>query len=366
MTSAFERHQPSTPAELYTKVYATLDRHQINEAKIDRDYSTGRIDGRPDGFLASLTELFATDVRHWDGTFNSGRLSDTGPTFILRHPATNTMASIDGRFTSHVAIKKSLILSSNWLSLFPGHLDWAIYHEENHRHVYVYNPDFLRALVRYRHLALKEGLGFVLPEHSEYQLVREIDGHVDRNDFGRLSTLHPLERPSNTYTVDLEKERIRRLFAEQGEPFFAVDLLLPRVSSISMDTLLRVRHDESEHLVRFQRAINDFLRHSSETDSERVMVDLLSMIDSEVRELNSRFERLRKMRTLQGITLAASMVGITICFFAPVEVVKYLAALVGAQRSSSILEYVLERKSFYSELEEGPFFLPWKLSRLSQ
>lgn len=155
-------------------------------------------------------------------------------------------------------------------------------------------------------------------------------------------------------------------FTEEQKPVAcgAIELLLPQVRELPIESILSLRNDRGEGFERFQYQLSYFLRKSDKADSEQTLIDLLEHIDAEIYQLRSEFDDIAKKKRLQVHSLAYSFGVLALVFVLPSEIYKSIAALFG---SSSILKSLQNIRLLDFEkarLRTHSFYFPYKLSQL--
>lgn len=151
-----------------------------------------------------------------------------------------------------------------------------------------------------------------------------------------------------------------------GMPQATIELLLPRVATIPLSTILEIRTEYKDVFTRFQNELITFVRKSDAVSSEDTLLDLLVRIDSEVYRLLSEFEEIDREEKLEKQGLVYSFGVMSLVLFAPSEIFQSLAMLLGSSDLLRILKNLRLLEIKHQKLTRDPFYIPYKLSELAK
>lgn len=149
-----------------------------------------------------------------------------------------------------------------------------------------------------------------------------------------------------------------------GDPkdLSVLNIWLPKLSNISLDTLLRIRDDEGDSFQRFQFALKKLICNNK-IDTETSLKELFQNVDYEVRTFEAKLEaikRSRAMSTYQAI-LGFSVMGL--CFLVPSEIAKTITAILGVYQSKGFIGALIKEYNRAYDLKKSDFYIPWLLTK---
>jgi hypothetical protein len=219
---------------------------------------------------------------------------------------------------------------------------------------------FLSLIFRYRQ-AVESNL--VIPTVS-YSFVESIgdlsDETVTHANFGR-----------DSLNVNLEIGEIDRQFLETERPAHevpvgTVDILLPHLKNVSLETIVRLRVNEQESFIRYHRCLSKFFHDASKVTNEQGILDCLLQIDQGIRESEASFNVMRKKNLYSGLGLAVGLSSAVLCLFLPHELAEYIRAVIGGATGVAAFKYLAAQQDSAAEIRKSAFYFPWLLHQNSK
>jgi hypothetical protein len=138
-----------------------------------------------------------------------------------------------------------------------------------------------------------------------------------------------------------------------------INVWLPEIRDIPLETLLRIRQDEADSFIRFQHSIKKFLNGLNGFDSEAMLLELFQHIDYHVREMEQKMINLSKMKALASINaiVGSALMGLT--FFLPPDVARAVIAVLGGFQLKEYKDKLSEIYDKRNELKSSDFYVPW-------
>lgn len=220
---------------------------------------------------------------------------------------------------------------------------------------------FLKLLLRYRHLV--EG-HLIIPAAS-YGWVENTGDEFTASEVTHASigkdALKALE-------VNLDVDEIDQRSFESPEsghktPVGAVEIFLPHLKDIDVETIVRLRGDEQDAFIRYHRYLSAFFHDSSRARDEKSIVECLQQIDEGVRETQASFEGIRKKNLYSGLRFGIGLSTAVLCLFMPHAISEYIRAVVGGATGVAGFEYLASRNKSLEEIRNADFYFPWLLHR---
>ena len=192
-------------------------------------------------------------------------------------------------------------------------------------------------------------------------VIEEYDGIFDRSEQYDLS--------KGIIDAGFSNDFLRKQLTEEIDfemPQATLELLLPRVATIPLSTILKIRTEYKEVFTRFQNELITFVRKSDAVSSDDKLLGLLVRIDAEVHRLRSEFEEIDRNEKLEKQGLVYSFGVISLALFVPSEVLKSLVALLGSSDVLRTLRNLRLLKIKHRKLTSDPFYIPYRLSELAK
>jgi len=192
-------------------------------------------------------------------------------------------------------------------------------------------------------------------------VIEEYDGMFDRSEQYELS--------KGIIDAGFSYDFLRKQLTEETDfeiPQATLELLLPRVATIPLSTILKIRTEYKEVFTRFQNELIKFIRKSDTVGSEDKLLDLLVRIDGEVHRLQSEFEEIDSNEKLEKQGLIYSFGVMSLALFVPSEVLKSLVALFGSSNILSALRNLRLLEIKRRKLTGDSFYIPFRLSELAK
>jgi hypothetical protein len=148
----------------------------------------------------------------------------------------------------------------------------------------------------------------------------------------------------------------QQLLEKKAEPSVLINLWLPALAGLSLDTILRLRVDEQESFDRLHRAIQTLLIDLSTEDSDAKIIEILQRTHREVREYQDKLQLLKARggASLAGSAIASAVMGGSLVV--PSQLAELLIAIVGAVSLREIAGMVLNGRYEKRQLRRSDFY----------
>jgi hypothetical protein len=160
--------------------------------------------------------------------------------------------------------------------------------------------------------------------------------------------------------IELEK---RYLLEQMTESPSALRILLPHVKDVPPNRLLDIRHEYGVPLDELHRALYGLLSADADCGDTKLYT-LMQEVDSNVRRLDERVQRLSKKRWFERLKLAVVPFPMVLAAAVPPdfqEIVRACAAMLGSASAISYMSSVQETRQRTRAIEQSPFYVPWLL-----
>jgi hypothetical protein len=217
---------------------------------------------------------------------------------------------------------------------------------------------FLRLILRYRNLV--EG-NLIIPSAS-YSFVESIGDLYDLDEVTHANI------GKDALKVNLDIDEVEQQFFETPNrgyqaPVGAVEIFLPHLMDISIETIARLRSKEQDAFIRYHRYLSEFFHDSSKISDESSIVECLQRVDEGVRETQALFDGIRKKNLYSGLGVAVGLLSAVLCLFMPHDVAEYIRAVVGGATGAASFKYLASRHQSLTEVRNADFYFPWLLHR---
>ncbi len=143
------------------------------------------------------------------------------------------------------------------------------------------------------------------------------------------------------------------------------DIYLPYFRDISLETLVKLRTEETDAFLKFQYNLESIYNELAITDSESKIKELLKRTDYEVRTLNGEFEKIKRLRALQVFNVGLFAISILALVGGGSEFLKLLSGAVGAQTFGTAVHDWSEYQEDLRQFKSKDFYIAWKVSQFS-
>lgn len=337
---------------MYEKLYKTLDKWQEGNES-NSLLKVIEADKRVDASPRLRTEI----IDHVVSTIKAGYPRKPSA-HELRCGVEHNGLTKKGVSGADLVVKKLLSLSTTSF-IHCGHI-----HENSEIGFQQYWNDivpFLDFVVRYRPL-VEENLIVPIASYS----FRE-----DIGDFGHRDDVTETQIGKEILHLNLSIEEIEKQFFESPNldyksPPGSVEIFLPHLKTVDMQTIVRLRRDEQDAFIRYHRYLSDFFRDSAVISNERSIVDCLQRIDEGVRETDVALNLLKKKNIYNGLALSVGLSSVALCLFLPSEIAEYIRAVVGGATGVAALHYVASTQDSSAKIKNADFYFPWLLHKESK
>lgn len=191
--------------------------------------------------------------------------------------------------------------------------------------------------------------------------------NIEQKDRSMRHTYRHTSFSGSLLPVDLEYDAVSNQFFESGaeggaRPNAFVTLYLPHVSMLSIDSIVKLREEEKNPFILYQRWLSDFFRKSSEATTEQVLLDCMKEVDSGIRRIDAAFHTLKKKHRYHELSIGLGLTTAILCLIAPPEVAEFVRAAVGGATGVSALQYFSMRGSELDTVKGSDFYFPWLLA----
>lgn len=140
-------------------------------------------------------------------------------------------------------------------------------------------------------------------------------------------------------------------------------LYLPYLRHLAPDLIMKIKEDNQDSFDKFQSCLSMFIEaHKSPWESRAL--EMMKKVDTEVRELQEKFEKISKQRALKGFEVTVGLFSALLCLLLPAEAAQVLTPLLGSASALKGLTYVRSRKVDYFDVERSSYYIPWRLSQM--
>ncbi len=143
------------------------------------------------------------------------------------------------------------------------------------------------------------------------------------------------------------------------------DIYLPYFRDISLETLVKLRTEETDAFLNFQYNLESIYNELAITDSESKIKELLKRTDYEVRTLSGEFEKIKRLRALQVFNVGLFAISILALVGGGSEFLKLLSGAVGAQTFGAAVHDWSEYQEDLRQFKSKDFYIAWKVSQFS-
>jgi hypothetical protein len=166
--------------------------------------------------------------------------------------------------------------------------------------------------------------------------------------------------------IDLSENSLRRQFVEFHEYYGMQEgssayIFLPHLANISIELLSSVRQQHGDVFVQYNKTLQRFFDASSKSNSAEKLLDLMSMTDEHIRDIQSQLGKIAKSRSLQHAQVALSIGTGVLCQFSSHDFVKEAGRLLVG--GTSLLKYFQFSAAKKAATEGTPFYFPWLIHR---
>ena len=133
----------------------------------------------------------------------------------------------------------------------------------------------------------------------------------------------------------------------------------PQLSNVPLETLLKIRKDESDSFTRYQHVLRKLIIDENELDSETKIKELFQYVDYETRVLASKMQVITKSQTLKklGAAVGVSIMGLS--FAMPTEIASIVASVVGTYTGKEFFSNLFQEREKINDLKSSDFYVPW-------
>ena len=142
-------------------------------------------------------------------------------------------------------------------------------------------------------------------------------------------------------------------------PIGAIDLYLPHLATVGIDTLIELRENEEYAFIKFQRMLSEFFRDSHFASNEQKLLHCMQEVDEGVRETEEELSLIAKKRLYSGAGVSVGLIATTLCLYCKPEVAEYVQALVGGATTIAALKHFAMKQEKKGELKRSDFYFPW-------
>lgn len=170
------------------------------------------------------------------------------------------------------------------------------------------------------------------------------------------------------HSANFRMEDLRRQFEEEGykdlvpESGIVPYLYLPYFSGLSSEDVVKVRQQEEDLYIDFQRMLSGLLGGLSENDTEKQLFDQLREIDEGVRKLNRSYEAMRKGMRIENATVI-SKVAMGLLTLIPLGKIAVIVNVLGGA-GLTLFEHFKTKQGpppLKTQIKQDEFYLMWRL-----
>ena len=209
------------------------------------------------------------------------------------------------------------------------------------------------ALLRAKPL-VAEGIFSVIPSGLEHQL-------YTGSPVPDWPELH-IDLPG----ISLSHDDLRRQLIEEEStnvPCGSTVIYLPHLKGVSLETMLKIRRDEGDSFIRFQRKIESLFKVAEELQSEDKLLEVMHEVDYEIRVMNDKYKQLQRKKFLRGGQVALGVFCLVLIQLAPKEIATELGNVLGSLTVFDGIRQVSDIMGNAGSLKQSDFYIPWKLAQ---
>lgn len=167
-------------------------------------------------------------------------------------------------------------------------------------------------------------------------------------------------------TVEINLTRFKRLnpaLYDETEPLAFVQLQLPALAGVPLETILDVRQREQRAFHRFTHHFYSMIKdHEGSLAREQDLIDAIKDVDDAVEELKAEFQRIRRELVFSNVEAGVSLTVCCLSLFLPLEYVAFLSALFGGKAGSTALRSFRNYGNDMSRLRNNECYIPWLIA----
>jgi hypothetical protein len=222
-------------------------------------------------------------------------------------------------------------------------------------------PD-LKSLIKYskqyKHL-LKAGRGVFLPSQNSYIITSYSDHRTD------VYTAPLIQQPDEFIYTPINARRNILTGLSFQDLVVLKEIMLPYFRISNLDDLVKVAQNETESSAKFNHYLSKRLVDISRLDSAKKLQEILREIDYEVENLELEFERLSKLKILQGVEMAFFSISLSALLFANAELAKHIAGVTAPVGLLETFRHLTSGSEQVSPAKKSEFYLPYLLQKKS-
>lgn len=150
---------------------------------------------------------------------------------------------------------------------------------------------------------------------------------------------------------------------DETEPLAFVQLQLPALAGVPLETVLDIRKREQRAFHRFTHHFYAMIKdHEGSLAREQDLIDAIKGVDDAVEELMAEFQRIRRELVFSNVEAGVSLTVCCLSLFLPLEYVAFLSALFGGKAGSTALKSFRNYSNDISRLRNNECYIPWLIA----
>lgn len=187
---------------------------------------------------------------------------------------------------------------------------------------------------------------------------------VDEEGNGRFDgvvsfSFYSVYRAKRSYSVSFNDPVMKNNFLEHSPKTSVLNIWLPRVTNIPLDTFLQLRADNVDSFQRYQAAIANFLDRTSKADSESALCELFEHVDYECRRFAEKMKNIRRSRVLSSLELLVGSCALGLSFLVDSDFAKLLTSFYGIYQGKDYITSLIKYNEMKHDLQVSDFYVSW-------
>jgi hypothetical protein len=145
-----------------------------------------------------------------------------------------------------------------------------------------------------------------------------------------------------------------------------INICLPHLVNVPFQTMLKIRENESDMFSRFQYALKRFIADCDEVDSENKLKELFLYVDNEVRGLEDRIKKIKRLRLFDSIDVGLGITTVGLCYaLLPTDISQIIMAVIGSYQLKDLKDKLFPIRAI-NDLKASDFYVPWLVGTRSK
>lgn len=226
----------------------------------------------------------------------------------------------------------------------------------------------IEVLLQIKPLVLK---GILIPIPANIEFVNEEESIPQNVKIKYHRIIEKIKRGDMscfTLPVSLDRWQIRRQIEEtvHFRPALSglspINIYLPYLSNIDLDTLIGLREDNYEIFQRYQQSLKNFLVSSPNLNSENAFLEIARKIDFEIETLSIKVKEMASQRNRRGWEIGIGIGVSALTLLVDIQFAKYIAGIIGSKSVFDGITYLTNNQNNIQNQDYYMAFLTHKES----